>query len=341
MANLVALTVARNARAPFDVRRLGVGAAPRPMVLYASQEVHNSVVKAVEMLGLGREALRLLPVDADYRLKLDALEAAIAADRREGRHPFCVIGTAGTVNTGAVDDLAALSRISSRESLWLHVDGAFGALAALHPALRPRVEGLDRADSIAFDLHKWGYMPIEVGCVLVRRDQDQKDAFTVPAQYLAPAAGGIAAAAERFSDRGPQLSRGFRALKVWMVVKEHGLEKLGRLIKQNVDQAAYLAERVAEQPSLELMAPVPLNVVCFRYRGEGLTDLRSDAINARVLVRLHESGVAVPSYTVLRGRYAIRVAITNHRSRRADFDLFVSEVARLGREEARLTGASS
>jgi len=332
MANLVGLTVARNSRAGFDVRKQGLGAAPRPLTLYASQQVHSSVRKAVELLGLGSDALHAIPVDDEYRIQLPALQSAIAADRGAGLRPFCVVGCAGTANTGAIDDLKGLAALCATEDLWLHVDGAFGALAALAPGLRPRLEGMATADSLAFDLHKWGYFPIEVGCTLVRSGEAHRRAFATAADYLASTSGGIANRSHRLSEHGPQLTRGFRALKVWMGLKEHGVAKLGRLIQQNVDQAAYLARLVTEHPDLELMAPVSLNIVCFRYRGRGIADL--DGLNRRILIRLQESGVAAPSFTTLHGRFVLRVAVTNHRSRREDFDLLVGEVVRLGNEAA-------
>jgi glutamate/tyrosine decarboxylase-like PLP-dependent enzyme len=332
MANLVGLAVARHTQASFDVRRLGQGAAPRRMVLYASREVHSSIKKAAELLGLGSDALRLVPVDADYRMDLSALRDAIATDRRAGLHPFCVVGTAGTVNTGAIDDLSGLAALCEKEGLWLHVDGAFGAMAALSPDLRKRLAGMERVDSLAFDLHKWGYFPIEAGCVLVRHAEGHRAAFTATAAYLAAGEGGIAGRTDRFADLGVQLSRGFKALKVWLGLKAEGTDKLGRLILQNVEQAAHLAARVNETSELELVAPAPLNVVCFRYRGAGRGDL--DRLNKAILVRLHDSGVAAPSYTVLDGRYALRVCITNHRTRREDLDVLVREVVRLGKELA-------
>ena len=277
------------------------------------------------MLGLGTEAVRFLPVDAQYRIDLAALRARIAADRAAGFRPFAIVGNAGTVNTGAIDDLGALADIAARERLWFHVDGAFGALARLHPDLAPLVAGIERADSLAFDLHKWGYLPVEAGCVLVRDARAHHDAFAVKtAAYLKPAHGGPSARLQKFSDLGVQLSRGFRALKAWMSLQEHGARKLGRVVRQNVEQARYLAGLVGSTPELELAAPVPLNVVCFRHRGlPGDTADQRDELNREVLVRLHESGEVVPSGTVLDGRFAIRVAITNHRSRRPDFDVLV------------------
>lgn len=330
MANLVGLTVARNSRGRFYVRRRGLHASPKKMTLYGSREMHSSVQKSVELLGLGSDALRQLPVNAAFQIDLQALEAAIANDRAAGFQPFCVIGNAGTVNTGAIDPLTGLADICAREGLWFHVDGAFGALAMLSPVLRALLVGMDRADSLAFDLHKWMYMPYEVGCVLVRREEEHRLAFSLTPDYLAHGERGLAAGAKWFSDYGVQLSRGFRALKVWMSIKEHGLEKYGRLIQQNVDQARYLASLVEATPNLQLIAPVPLNIVCFRYVVDRAADASLNEVNQELLIQLHESGIAVPSYTLIDGKYALRVAITNHRSRREDFDLFVREVIRLG-----------
>ena len=333
MANLVGLTVARNTMAGYDLRKEGVGAHGR-MVLYASVEAHSSVQKAVELLGLGSDALRKIPTNADYEIDLDALRAAIAADKAAGLKPFCVVGNAGTVNTGAVDDLAALADICAAEKLWYHVDGAFGACAILAPRARSLLAGLDRADSLAFDLHKWLYMPFEIGCTLVRREQDHLNAFSLNPHYLAHLPRGAAGGVGWFSEYGLQLTRSFRALKAWMSFKEHGFARYGRLIQQNVDQAAYLAGLIEAAPELELSAPAPLNIVCYRFVVPGKDQDSLNAINQEILMRLHEQGIAVPSYTTLHGDFVLRVANTNHRSRRADFDLLVRETIRLGKEVA-------
>jgi len=335
MANLIGLTVARNAKAGFDLRRDGLHASKSKMVMYGSQEIHSSIQKAVELLGLGSDALRHVAVDGDFQIDIHALENAITRDRDAGHHPFCVVGNAGTVNTGAIDDLDALADICERENLWLHVDGAFGALAALSPSMRPLLKGMDRADSLAFDLHKWIYMPYEAGCILVRRETDQRLAFSLTPAYLTHAERGLAAGSVWFSDYGIQLSRGFRALKVWMSLKEHGTQKYGRLIQQNVDQARHLAALVEAAPDLQLLAPVPLNIVCFRFIVDGRDDAILNRLNEELLIQLHESGIAVPSSTTIDGKYALRVAITNHRSRREDFDVLVREVVRLGKDLAR------
>jgi aromatic-L-amino-acid/L-tryptophan decarboxylase len=332
MANLVGLTVARNAKANYDIRRQGLYGSNSRMTLYGSQEMHSSLQKAVELLGLGSESLRKIEVDSEFRIDQQALRTAITEDRQRGYLPICIIGNAGTVNTGAVDDLEALADICQDDNLWFHVDGAFGALARLNPDLRPLLKGMERADSLAFDLHKWMYMPFEVGCALVRHEESHRRAFSLTPDYLVHAERGTASGEVWMSDYGVQLSRGFRALKVWMSIKEHGIKKYGRMVKQNVEQARYLAKLVDKAPKLELLAPVPLNIVCFRYKADGMSADSLNGFNEELLIRLQESGMAVPSYTTLGGKYVIRAAITNQRSRREDFDLLVEEVIRIGNE---------
>ena len=338
MANLIGIAVGRNARAGFDVRRQGLQGGGARLTVYSSSETHSSVQKAVELLGLGNEALRLTPIRDDRAVDVGALADVVREDRRRGLRPVCVVGNAGTVNSGAIDDLTALADLCEKERIWFHVDGAFGALAVLSPSLKPLLRGLERADSLAFDLHKWMYLPYEVGGILVRHGEDHHGAFSLVPSYLSRAPGGPAAAQLNFSEYGIQLSRSFRALKVWMSLKADGLRKYGRLIEQNVEQAQHLSRRVEAHKDLELVTPAPLNVVCFRFVASGLGQAELNDLNERILIRLQESGVAVPSSTVLDGKYCIRVAITNHRTRRADLDRLVDEVLRLGAELAPMAG---
>lgn len=340
MANTLGLAVARHAAARargHDVRADGVqtwpGEAPvAPMVFYGSRETHGWAIKAAEWLGLGHRAFRVVPCDADYRIDLRALDMQIASDRAAGLHPFCIIGTAGTVNTGATDDLDALADIAARESLWFHVDGAFGALLQLSPSLRDQVRGLDRADSVGFDLHKWGSMPFDCACVLVRDADALPRAFATSASYLARATRGVAAGGVYFADRGLDLTRSFKALKVWMSLEADGVGKLVRIIEQNVAQVQHLVHRIESSDELELLAPAPLNIACFRYRVVGRDDADLNALNEELLLRLQERGVAVPSSTILGGRFAIRVAHVNHRTRLQDIDALVDAVIAIGRE---------
>jgi glutamate/tyrosine decarboxylase-like PLP-dependent enzyme/GNAT superfamily N-acetyltransferase len=328
-ANLTALTVARNTMNP-GLREQGVAASDGRLTLYASREVHSSVRKAAELLGLGEQGLRLVATRPDYTIDMNELVRMLAEDRAQGMKPFCIVGTAGTVNTGAIDPLEELAELCARERLWFHVDGAFGALAMLSSTLRPDVAGLQRADSVIFDFHKWLYAPYEAACVLVRSGDAHRSSFSVIPSYLAALDGGIATAPIRYSEYGVQLSRGFRALKVWMALKADGFRKYARLIEQNVEQARYLTRLVEAHPQLELMAPTRLNIVNFRYRRSGLDAVALDALNQRILIQLQESGFAVPSSTVLQGCFTIRCAIVNHRSTRADFEALVQEVVRSG-----------
>jgi glutamate/tyrosine decarboxylase-like PLP-dependent enzyme len=332
MANLICLTVARNVAADCDVRALGVQALRAPLAFYASSEAHSCLQKALELLGLGGNALRKVPVNSAYELDVAALADMVAADRRAGTLPACVIGSAGTINTGAVDDLQALAAFCERERLWFHVDGAIGAVVALSARHASLVAGMQLADSVAMDLHKWLHVPFEAGCALVRDRRAHRAAFALTPEYLEHASRGIASGSLWFSEYGPQLSRGFRALKVWMSFKEHGLDKFGRLIDQNIAQAHELAALVGADAHFELMAPVVLNIVCFRYRVPGMSDDALNTFNEELLIRLHESGIAAPSYTTLNGRYCLRAAIANHRTQTSDLPLMIAAVNRLAQE---------
>lgn len=334
MANFVSLAVARNANAGWDVKAKGLSGGP-PLVIYCSSETHSSVLKAIETLGLGSQGLRFVECDSEFRIRVDALRVAVAADRKSGMRPVCVIGNAGTVNSGAIDDLPALAQFCREEGLWFHVDGAFGALAALSPELRPLLRGMEQADSLAFDLHKWMYMPYDVGCVLVRSAEKHREAFSYAVSYLDPHPRGLTAGPISFSQYGLELSRGFRALKVWFSLKEHGLNSFTAMIEQNVRQCKYLGELVDSELDLELLAPIPLNVVCFRFRGNVKDEHKLTEMNREIVLRLQETGTAAPSTTVIANKFAIRVANVNHRTRREDFELLVREVVKSGRELSR------
>ena len=331
VANFVGLAVARNARAGIDVRELGVAAVPRALVTYASIEVHSCVQKAIESLGLGARSLRKVPVNPGYEIDVAALERMVAADRAAGLQPFCVIGNAATINTGATDDLDALAGVCEREGLWFHVDGAIGSLLALAPGHRHLVRGIERADSVTLDFHKWLHVPFEAACVLVRDRKAHRDAFALTPEYLEKTERGLASGAYWFSEYGLQLSRGFRALKVWLTIKEHGLDRFGRLIDRNIAQARELATLIDAEPELELVAPVRTNIVCFRFDPGGLDTAELNALNQELLIRLHESGIAAPSYTTLGDRYCLRAAIANFRTQSADLAVLVQAVKDIGR----------
>ena len=327
MANFVAVLVARTWALGAGSRAEGVAASPALLVAYASEAAHNCVPRAMDMAGLGSAALRAVPAGASGRIELAAAAEAIAADRAAGLQPFLIVGTAGTVDIGAIDDLAGLADLAAREGLHFHVDGACGALGVMSPELKPRFAGIERADSIALDFHKWGQAPYDAGFVMVRDPERHMAAFAAPAAYLGRTDRGLAAGSPWPCDLGPDLSRGFRALKVWFTLRAYGTGRLGAMMLNSCRLAQRLAARIDAEPALERLAPVELNIVCFRYR----TDADSDGLNAELVVRLQESGVAAPSTTVIKGRLAIRAAIFNHRTRPEDVDLLVDAVLKLGR----------
>ncbi len=333
MANLVGLAVARTRATPYDVRDTGVDIAEYPrLVYYASAELHSSVRKAIELLGLGSQSLHTVPVRDDYTIDPDALREAIRSDRESGRLPACIIGNAGTVNTGACDPLDELADVAEQEDLWLHVDGAFGAFLRLSPRHRGLAAGLERADSLAFDLHKWLYVQYNCGGVLVRGARLHRETFSVLPSYLRKLERGLASGPLNFSEYGVQLSRSFHALRAWMALKSAGARRYAEQIAQNVDQAAYLDAIIGRHSSLQRLAPTAMNIVNFRYYDATLDEDRLNDLNAEILMQLHERGIAAPSSTELRGRFSIRVAICNHRSRRADFEALVDGVVRIGHE---------
>lgn len=324
IATLIAVVVAREAALgnPASGRR---AASSKQLIAYAADTAHGCIRRATEIAGLGSDALRLIPTDSRCRMDLSALQETICRDREAGLTPFFAVGTAGTASTGAIDDLMGLAALCRREKIWFHVDGAYGALARLVPEFAHRLDGMEQADSLALDFHKWGQVPYDAGLILVRDSAMHQRAFALSADYLLRAERGLAAGSPWPCDFGPDLSRGFRALKVWFTLKVYGTDALGRAISHSCQLARYLETRIAAEPRLELLAPVELNIVCFRYRCA-----EPDRVNGQIVLALQESGSVAPSTTRVAGQLAIRAAIVNHRTTRAEIDALIDGVLSFG-----------
>jgi glutamate/tyrosine decarboxylase-like PLP-dependent enzyme len=332
MANLMAVLVARTSALGQSVRQHGIGHDGALLTAYTSKAAHGCISKAMDIAGFGSDGLRQIAIDECHRIDVAALRAQISRDREAGLNPFLVVGSAGTVDIGAVDDLMALSALCREEKLWFHVDGAYGALGILSPEIRSRLSGIEAADSVALDFHKWGQVPYDAGFLLVRDGRAHRDTFAAPAAYLRRESRGLAAGSPWPCDLGPDLSRGFRALKTWFTLKAYGTEKLGAVITRTCALASYLEARILAEPRLELMAPVQLNIVCFRYRA---VDCK---INGDIVADIQESGIAAPSTTVLDGKLAIRAAIVNHRTDIADIDALIAAVLEFGGQRTGVGG---
>ncbi|TAN68155.1 MAG: aminotransferase class V-fold PLP-dependent enzyme [Methylobacter sp.] len=328
MANLLGVLVARTAQLGDAVRHKGI--ATQQLIAYTSAGAHISISQAMDIAGLGTDALRMIAVNEQHQMDVLALEYAIAEDKKAGMTPFFIAGTVGTVGVGAIDNLQAIAELCQRENIWFHVDGAYGALAMLAPDIAPRLQGIARADSIAFDFHKWGQVPYDAGFILVRDGELQQRTFASPAAYLKRESRGMAAGSPWPCDFGPDLSRGFRALKTWFTIKVYGAEKLGKVISNTCALAQHMKRRIEAEPRLELLAPVALNIVCFRYRSAD-----ANRLNADLVVALQESGIAAPSTTTLNGQLAIRAAIVNHRTTVSDIDALIDATLELGDNAAK------
>jgi glutamate/tyrosine decarboxylase-like PLP-dependent enzyme len=323
MANLTALAAARQIRKE-SVTRLRI---------YASTETHFSIIKAAGLLGIGRENVCGIAVDGSFRLNTDDLIAKITADVESGLIPFCVVANAGTVNSGAVDPLAEIREIADRFQLWMHVDGSYGAFAILAKSASHLFACLDQADSVALDPHKWLYLPVDVGCVIYRQPQLARAAFAHEAEYTR-VIGQEADEAFAFWDYGPELSRRFRALKVWMLLKGAGVDSLGEAIENNLACARYLESLVNSSDDFEMVAPVGLSIFCFRHVPKELRDKSSqviDACNERLLVTLQRDGSSYLSNTTLRGRFALRGCVLNYRTTLRDMEILLADVRRVAR----------
>jgi glutamate/tyrosine decarboxylase-like PLP-dependent enzyme len=331
MANTTALIVARNHMLP-NVRTNGIYSLKKQPVMYCSEETHSCVIKAAEVIGLGTNGLKIISVHDDYTICTSELENQIKNDILNGFQPFCIVGNCGTVNTGAVDDIEKLREIADKYSLWLHIDGAFGALAKLSNSFKDSLKSIENADSVAFDLHKWLYMPYEVGCILIKNKEAHRNSFSLTPKYLLNHERGLASGPDSINNYGIELSRGFKALKIWMSLKEKGIDKYAQQIQKNIDQAFYLGELVQKSSELELLTPVTMNIVCFRYKFNGLSTTKQNEYNKEIVMTLQEKGIASPSSTILKGLYSIRVAITNQRSKQEDFDILIKSVLTIGRK---------
>jgi aromatic-L-amino-acid decarboxylase len=333
MANFTALAAARRAMTPGNVREEGLSGPERPrLTVYASDQVHACVDKAVDLLGIGTNQLRKIATDGRFRIRVEELERAVASDRAAGYAPAIVVGNAGTVNTGAIDPLTALADFCAREKLWFHVDGAYGAMASIVPGLKPLFTGMERADSIATDPHKWLYVPYEAGATFVREPGRLGATFRKFPEYLASDPESPFPGPAWFAERGVELSRGFKALKVWMGLKTHGRRAYAAQIENDVRLARFLADEVDRRPDFERLAEPVLSIANFRYRppGRSLPDAELDRVNRKIINRLVGDGSFFLAPTVLKGRTALRVSITNFRTREEDLLALLDEAARLG-----------
>jgi aromatic-L-amino-acid decarboxylase len=360
MANLNALFVAHRSKAreymksggglevdgSRDPSRAGLWDAGAPMTVYASDQVHLSIPKAADVLGLGRDQLRVVPSDSDFRIDVRALREMIDADAASGLRPFCIVASAGTVSTGAVDPLAELARVAHERSLWFHVDGAYGALAASAETKRALFDGLDEADSLSLDPHKWLYAPLDCGCLVYREPGRAREAFAGTEEGYIKVFEQTEDEAHAFWDYGVELSRPFRALKVWAILSYYGARRVSDSIAEDCALADYMAERVEASEDFQLLAPVTLGICCFRYAPATLRreledsddgererlNARLDELNARVMRRVQRGGEAYLSNAMLRGRFALRASVTNFRTTRRDIDLTLEAVRRAALE---------
>jgi aromatic-L-amino-acid decarboxylase len=326
-ANLMGLAMAREAKIPANEQ--GVSARG---VVYASEQVHMSIPKSIALLGIGRANLRLISTDESFQMIPEKLDRAIQGDKEAGKTPIAVVATAGTVNTGAIDPLAEIAEIAHRHSTWLHVDGAYGALAAI--AVPEKFSGLELADSLSLDPHKWLYQPLDAGCLLYRDAGAARNAFAHTGEY-ARALTNDPVEGFAFFEESVELSRRFRALKLWLSVRYHGLAAFREAIQRDLAHAQQLAQQIAAHAELELMAPVDLSAVCFRYRGKDqASDNELNQLNAAILKRVIERGRVYISNASLRNRFCLRACVVNHRTTDADIDSVVAEVLQAAMEVA-------
>lgn len=327
MANLIALLIAHRRKSGVDTSRQGLWNSGPPMTLYASEEVHMSIAKAADILGFGRDQVRVIACDERQRMRVDLLRQKIEADRREGLKPFCIVATAGTVNTGAVDPLTEIAEVAAEFDLWFHVDGAYGAPGSLDERKKPLFAGLERADSVSLDPHKWLYVPVDAGCLLFRDTHAARAPFSTEEADYIKTHGYTDEEAFAFWDYGVELSRRFRALKVWMTLQYYGSRRLAAAISEDIELAAYLGEIVSDAVDFELLAPVELSICCFRYVPErAMSAAELDRLNERIMEMVQKGGRAYLSNATVNGKFALRACITNFRTTKNDIDETIAAV---------------
>lgn len=334
LANTTALLIAQRNKASRDVARAGLWRQGAPMTIYASEQVHLSIPKAADILGFGRDQVRTVACDQNFRLDARALRERLQQDQSNGLRPFCVVASAGTVNTGAVDPLADIAEVASEFGIWFHVDGAYGAPGSLDPRKRPLFAGLERADSVSLDPHKWLYVPLDAGCLLFRNEAEARAAFTSgDADYIKVLEENVDESFA-FWDYGMELSRRFRALKIWLTLRYYGVERLAAAISDDISLAQYLGEHVEQADDFELLAPVQLSICCFRYVKKEMQqqlaaasaeekvrlERELDHLNQRIMLTVQRSGEAYVSNATINGKFALRACITNFRTTRSDID---------------------
>ncbi|WP_328418042.1 aspartate aminotransferase family protein [Micromonospora sp. NBC_00389] len=348
MANFTALAAARHRHCGDTVATHGAAAHPAPLRVYASTETHHSIHKAAALLGIGRTNVRDIPVDARFRMDVDALVRAIEEDRAAGAEPLCVVANAGTVVTGAVDPLADIAAVAREYGLWMHVDACYGGFARLSPTARPLFDGLSEADSISLDPHKWLYLPADCGCLIYRDPEAARPAFSLDADYTRVTQT-EPAEAFAFWDYGPDLSRRFRALKVWMTLAHAGSRAVGDAIESNLDCARHLAELVEGRADFELLAPVELSIFCFRYLPPNARagsrsrteEEQLDRLNERIMLAVQQAGSSYLSNATVNGRFALRGCVLNYRTTRRDMEILLDDVRRAAEQVVEKTPEDS
>jgi glutamate/tyrosine decarboxylase-like PLP-dependent enzyme len=336
-ANFTGLAVARNAKAEVNMKTKGMQGLDRKMVLYGSEETHHCLERSVELLGLGNDALRWIKTDDEYRIAINSLKDSIIQDRKQGYHPFCIIGNAGTVNTGAFDDLNALADLCERENLWFHVDGAFGAWVKLSEKFKYLADGMERADSLAVDLHKWISMPYGIGCTLVKDRVAHFSTFVYghDAKYLKATSDITGEVLDVPWNLALGLSRPHYGLKAYMLLRAFGRDKYSDLVQQNIDQIHYFAELVRKEPNMEITAPVISNVACFRYVHNGVNESDIDILNQMILTELWKINALMISSTTINSKYMLRACNVNNRTKYSDFNILVERIKSIGKTLAK------